>query len=623
MLYNYLYHKNGITPVKDSPTQRKQMLKKGDLMNPYTPDAKLFEDEWNLPQNPFPFLGADEYGDEQILGLFEIDRESTIRAFSLQNSIIEGSYGTGKTMLLKAIYSFNYSKMIVDIAEAGKTDIVPVYIKFSDLPFISDGIYRELILYTYRKMLDTRFLITRFINDSTWFDRFKLWLGRLAGTGVFSEDKRYSELQTDVVTNRVKDIFSAQGKVGFEWLKELGIKYEKSFEKEFITNKNLTITDLEDLHKRGFGKICNKVLILIDEVDRLPIEAFRKEKGQRYSIYENFLNQLRTSSSFLYKIAVYPGTDSSSQVEGSRIGNRIKLGFNIKDTNDFCAARDFFYRLLKSYLSYCSRSDIDPRLFFLINFVDDAEKYPNRVKRVDAQHYGDSLEQLVSGSNGIVRRFIKLAGDSMLEAIKRRQGKLIVSKYNVFDAMRIFGRELVERLNENDRAIVDRIAFFCMQNKTFRFRPIEKQDLFLSIHDESKQDNVIYPVLDQDRQGITYIFEFDYCYCVYRNIPTHLFLNAEQVSTERSIVNGKWIVKPVNVPQSVTNLEAKIEGTVMVFKQRGNFGFISYLPHKDLWFHKANIVKMKSDTVIKMGTKVLYRIGRNYEGECAVDIEIE
>jgi hypothetical protein len=265
-------------------------------MNSYTPDAKLFEDEWKLPQNPFPFLGADEYGDEQVLSLFEIDRESTIRAFSLQNSIIEGSYGTGKTMLLKAIYAFNYSRMIVDIAEAGKADIVPVYVKFSDLPYISDGIYRELILYTYRKMLDTRFLITTFINDSGWFDRFKLWLGRLTGTGVFAEDKRYSELQAEAVTKRVKDIFSAQGKVGFDWLKELGTKYDKSFEKEFTTKQNLSITDLEELFKRAFGQICSKVLFLIDEVDRLPSEAFQKPKGQRYSIYENFLNQLRTSN---------------------------------------------------------------------------------------------------------------------------------------------------------------------------------------------------------------------------------------------------------------------------------------------------------------------------------------
>ena len=59
-------------------------------MEGYTPDAKLFQDFWKLPENPFPFLGADEYPEEQILSLFEIDRDSTIKAFSLQNSIIEG-----------------------------------------------------------------------------------------------------------------------------------------------------------------------------------------------------------------------------------------------------------------------------------------------------------------------------------------------------------------------------------------------------------------------------------------------------------------------------------------------------------------------------------------------------
>ena len=42
-------------------------------MKSYTPDSKLFKDNWNLPDNPFPFLGADQYKEEEILSLFEID----------------------------------------------------------------------------------------------------------------------------------------------------------------------------------------------------------------------------------------------------------------------------------------------------------------------------------------------------------------------------------------------------------------------------------------------------------------------------------------------------------------------------------------------------------------------
>jgi cold shock CspA family protein len=590
-------------------------------MSGYTPDAKLFQDNWNLPDNPFPFLGADQYPDEQVLSLFEIDRDTTIRAFSLQNTIIEGSFGTGKTMLLKAIYAYHYSKMIVDIAEKKKAAVVPVYIKFSDLPYGSQNVYKELILSILKKTLDTRFLITSFLKDESWFNRFKFWLDRLTKTGIFAEDKRYSELSSESVTKRVKEIFKSDGCIGFDWIKKLSIDYENIYEKELINKPNPGIVDIENIFQSSFSGICDKLLILIDEVDRLPTNAFSKENGSEYSVYETIFNQLRTSNFLLYKVAVYPNTDSSNQVEGSRIGTRVKLGFNTKDANEFIAARDFFYRILKSYLSFCATSDVDPTRFFKIQFVDNPEDYPHRVKRVDEEKYGDALEQLVFGSNGIVRRFIKLSGDSMIEALKKRRDTIIVTKYDVFDSMRSFGGELIERLQENERALVDRIAYFCITEKGYRFRVPGNEKFIYSLYDRTKQDNVIYPLLDQDRRGLNYIFDFDYCYCLYRNIPTHYFLNAEKVSLSRSVVNGKWIVKPIDIPKYIINLDAKIEGKIIKYEKTKGWGFISYLPNKDLFFHRVNVSSLGGKEISE-GQLATYRLGRNYEGECAVDIEL-
>lgn len=409
-------------------------------MKAYTPDAKLFQDFWQLPENPFPFLGADEYPEEQILSLFEIDRDSTIKAFSLQNSIIEGSYGTGKTMLLKAIYAFNYSKMILDFAERYQSLVVPVYIKFSDLPYGTTDIYKEMILYVYKKILDTRVVMTSFIKDTSWFNKFRIWLNRLTSTGIFSEDKRYAQLSAETVTKRVKDIFKGEGCAGFDWIQKLGVAYEKNYEKEIVRKPNPSITDLENLFDRYFASVCKRILLLIDEVDRLPNSAFEKQGNEKYSIYEIFLNQLRTSKFLFYKIAVYPKTKSSEQVEGSRIGARIKLGFDIKDHDDSIIARDFFYRILRSYLSYCAKKLISPEKYFIIHYPDAPAKYPKRIKTVDAIARGDSLEQLIDGSGGVIRRFIKLAGDSMIEAANKKPPRTTVSKYDVFDAMRIFGR---------------------------------------------------------------------------------------------------------------------------------------------------------------------------------------
>ena len=350
-------------------------------MTSYTPDSKIFKDNWNLPDNPFPFLGADQYREEQILSLFEVDQDATLRSFSLQNSIIEGSFGTGKTMLLKAIYAFHYSRMILDIADKKCCAVIPVYIRFSDLPHNSDNIYRDLILNIYKKCLDTRFLLTSFLKDKTWFDRFKFWLTRLTSTGAFPEDQRYIELSSASVIKKVSDAFSIKGAIGYDWLQSLSMDYEKKYETEIIKKTTPGIADIQNLFIERFRGVCDRLLFLIDEVDRLPNEAFQRASDNKYSLYETFLNQLRTSENILYKVAVYPGTASSQQVEGSRIGTRIKLGFDVKDPADFIRARDFYYRILKSYLSFCAGFEVDPKIYFLIEYAKEPEKFVKRFRR--------------------------------------------------------------------------------------------------------------------------------------------------------------------------------------------------------------------------------------------------
>lgn len=587
----------------------------------FTPGDKLFQDTWELPHNPFPFLTADKYSEEQILSLFEIDRASTIRAFSSENSIIEGSYGTGKTMLLKAIYAFYYSRMIVDIAETKKAVVVPVYIKFSDLPHGSEDLYKELILHIYKRILDTRFEIMNFLEDSNWFTKFKNWLQRFTNSGIFFEDKRYSQLSAETVTERVNEIFKSAGAVGFNWLKQLKVAYETKYETEILKKPSPGILDIENLFESYFSSICKHLLLLIDEVDMLPTSAFSKSSSRNYSVYETILNHLKNSQPILYKVAVYPGSESSKQVEGSRIGTRIKLGFNVKDREDFSAARDFFYRILKSYLSFCAKQDVDPKNFFHIEFSDSPAQYSRRIKRVDKQDYGDALEQLVFGSNGIVRRFIKLAGDSMFEVIKRKNSDFTVSKSDIFEAMKNFGKELIDRLQENERALLDLIAFFCIQKNVFRYRVPGSEEVFYKLHDRTKQDNVLYPIPDQLASGSTNIFEFDYCYCLYRKIPTHFYLNAEKVSRSRSLVNGKWITTAADIPKNTINLDAKLDGEIKKYNHHGGWGFISYLENKDLFFHRINVIPLR-DKEIKQGAKVSFKIGKNDKGECAIDIEV-
>jgi len=61
-------------------------------MKPYTPDAKLFQDLFQLPENPFPFLGADEYQRliahlTQELKSKELGNRFTVRTLPLNKTI--------------------------------------------------------------------------------------------------------------------------------------------------------------------------------------------------------------------------------------------------------------------------------------------------------------------------------------------------------------------------------------------------------------------------------------------------------------------------------------------------------------------------------------------------------
>lgn len=588
-------------------------------MKEYTPDAKLFQERWNLPYNPFPFLGADEYREDQILSLFEIDRRTTIKAFSLQHSIVEGSYGTGKTMLLKAIYAFHYSRMLVDIAEQGKAKVIPIYIKFSDLPYMPENHYKEMILLIYKKILDTRNEVPSFLREKGWFDRFKFWLQRLTSSGLAEMDKRYAELSSDAVTRTLETNFGVEGGTGFKWLDSLRVAYENRYQKEILLKPNPSIRDIEQLFLENFSQICEKILLLIDEVDTLPAVVFEKQRGEKYSIYETFINQLRTSSFMIYKLAVYPQTESSNQVEGSRIGHRIKLGFNVKDKDDYMVARDFFYRISKSYLSFCAGKEVTPDTYFYIIYNKDRKVQIGTVKAVDDREYGDALEQLVFGSNGIVRRFIRLAGDAMLEKTAKHKDSNRVGKFDIYDVMRSFGKELIERLPEDYRLVVDRIATYCLETRAFRFKAPYNEKEILKYYDSTKQDNVLYSVLDPHRWGTNYIFEFDYCFCIYRNIPTHCYLNSEDINRSRSLVNGKWLIMPKKISESV--IKGKSRGTIKKFFPEKGYGYVTYLTGKDLFFHKSAVVYLNNKK-IQEGQEVTYRIGRNYEGECACDIKL-
>ena len=77
---------------------------------------------------PFQTRNADEFLDENILELFVDPTNGVAGPFDYCNEMIKGKMGTGKTMYLRANYTYYLSILVPQMMESTSI-ILPLYIK--------------------------------------------------------------------------------------------------------------------------------------------------------------------------------------------------------------------------------------------------------------------------------------------------------------------------------------------------------------------------------------------------------------------------------------------------------------------------------------------------------------
>jgi hypothetical protein len=89
------------------------------------------------------------------------------------------------------------------------------------------------------------------------------------------------------------------------------------------------------------------------------------------------------------------------------------------------------------------------------------------------------------------------------------------------------------------------------------------------------------------------VYEFDYAYSVFRDIPTHRMTDSEKVNQLRTKVNGRWLEREATISDEVilhAALPGKIEGTIDYMK--GEVGFIISDQGDQYYFTKSDVIEV-------------------------------
>ncbi|MFH0988858.1 MAG: cold shock domain-containing protein [bacterium] len=599
-----------------------------------TPEDQYFEKIFGLRTNPFKYVSAEDIQLTKVLDLFVMEERKGLACFSLSNSIIRGDYGTGKTMMLKAVQAFYDSKALVDITERGSTTVIPVFVNFAALSHLQDpeDLYKKAISHVYRQMLAVGKDIQSVIKSEGWFQKFKDWRERLTRRGIYAEEEHYSKLTADEVTKTVKNAFLAEGRVGNNFVSGLSSSQTEE-EIKVKSTPDLAIQDLEDLYKRFFEPYCMKILLLIDEIGELDPAFFETKDKASASLFEKFINQFRTSEVFVYKVTTYPNSKSDI-LQASRFGPLVDLAYDIFDDHGFARFRALTYHMVNTYLKEALTTDHGPTPigdFFYFIRTDTWGQYVGMKTRHEipsSKTSGDALEQLILASQGIIRKFIVLAGHSLQEAARlfrtHKRTTAFVTKSVAMQSIAHYAADLYTQHTATDRELIDQIVFLCKQAQSFRFTCDQGAVLLAPLVHRSRQDNVI-KLTDIAEQSRRLTYEFDYGFCILQKIPTHVNIHSDRaISDTRSYVDAKFMSKVATL--SPDNLKASIplKGKVSWFSPARSIGYIEHSVDADrLFFHTTNVLdlgSLRSPYEIRRGQPVTFKISRNHRGPCAGEI---
>ena len=202
-----------------------------------------------------------------------------------------------------------------------------------------------------------------------------------------------------------------------------------------------------------------------------------------------------------------------------------------------------------------------------------------------------------------MRRLVHLLDFSMNIAYTYNQGKKRITLNNVLEALRKQGEEMENQYQDADKTFLTNLAKICRTRSTYNFTFPRKSSIVGKFTNMSEEYNVInVKQAGGGRQGTVY--NFDYAYCIYKDIPTHYVKDSEKIDKTRSTLYGEPIKRVAQLSDELfaqLDVRGKIEGKITFLGKDKQSGFVSDDDGKSYF--------VSMDSVIATDRKAKFRVG--------------
>lgn len=555
----------------------------------------------NLTQNellglfkrrPFKVRNADEYGLESVLNLFVSPIDGLATPFEYENSIVKGRMGSGKTMYLRANHAYYLYGMVPSLLERSEL-ILPVFIRLSDFQHIKDPhqVYRSIMIKIVEEMTSVYLRLEDAKKLAALHSGVRVLPEELLRAHKLSETMvALTRLGSEEYVQRVTTDLGLKGGVKHSFL-EGSAEWRKTSLSEFKKKVDPGIRDVEECYRNLIEDQDGKLLLLIDEAGALDKSFFQSDAGS--SIFEVLMNQLRTARFIRTKVAVYPNSYSDMLTE-TRYGDVINLEESVHDRRGY----DRFYERVCDLIR---------------NYLNPEADAPQRFKETDVFEGSDgtgcggALEQLLYASNGNMRRLIQLLDTSINASYVQAKGGAKVSRENAFEALRKQAADLESLFTQRDQDLLADLVAVCRARGGYKFTfPNMSPVLYRYVYKSQE-----YNVLRIDSHGAgrrKTVYAFDYSFCVLKDVPTHHIVGTEKVNRDRTLLDGEWIGRTIQISQDVVDHAAfpgKQEGGVCHW--RDGRGFVKDgVTDEEYFFQADDLIESDRAKSVLVGARVRF-----------------
>ena len=555
---------------------------------------------------PFKIRNADEYDVTNVLGLFVSPINGLATPFDYENSIIKGRMGSGKTMYLRANHAYYLSVLVPSLIQKHDEIILPVFIRLNDFQHIKEPseIYRAIII----KVIEELTSIYLHLEDMKHLAAIQSGMKHLPDSllgahKLASSIKLLAQLGSEEYIERVTNELGLKGGLKSKFL-ELSAEYKNINFTELKKKPNPGIKDIEECYKNLLEGQEGKILLLIDEAGSLDKSFFKANDDSCF--FEILMNQFRTSSFIRTKIAVYPNSYSDMLTE-TRYGDAVILEDDVKNQAGFDVFRDRTINMIENYLNPNSYEEASTKVsdIFDLSTVDTT---------------GDAIEQIIYASNGNMRRMMQLLDLTMETAFIESNGPALISKEHALKTLCKHAQKAEAEYPHQDLDLLNSLSKVCKARSAFKFKfPNVSLYKYTNRSEEFNLVNVVQ--LGSGRRATVY--EFDYAYSIFRDIPTHRMTDSEKVNHLRTNVNGRWLDREATISDEVilhSALPGKIEGVIDYMK--GDSGFIICDQGLQYFFTTSDVIDADKSKPIHKSKRIRFYPSMLQDSKMAVLLEV-